>query len=333
MSDLLEIRRLRVSYHTMAGEIQAVRGVDLSVGENEVVAVVGESGCGKSVTARSILRLVRRPAGDIKSGSEILFRGENVLSFDKKRLRRYRGGECSIVFQDPLSALNPTMRSGRQIEENLRAHSGISAAAARAEAVELLRRVGFDDPARRARQYPHELSGGMRQRVMIAIAFSNRPSLLIADEPTTALDVTIQSRVLELLRELQVETRASIVLITHDLGVVAGIAKRIYVMYAGRIVESGSSEDIFYHTAHPYTKALLASVPRMTMQSKLPLPYIQGVPPELIDPPSGCAFAERCALCMDICRREEPKLTESNGRHSTACWFETLPGTDGGGLL
>jgi oligopeptide transport system ATP-binding protein len=333
MSDLLEVRDLCVSYHTTSGELHAVRGVNLEVGHNEVVAIVGESGCGKSVTARSIMGLVSRPSGKIKEGSEIVFQGENILNFEEKRLRSYRGGECSIVFQDPLSSLNPTMRAGAQIVENLLAHSKISRRMANAKAVELLRRVGFDEPERRARQYPYELSGGMRQRIMIAIACSNRPKLLIADEPTTALDVTIQSRVLALLRELQSELRTSVLLITHDFGVVAGMAERIYVMYAGQIVEAGMSDDIFYRTRHPYTKALLMSVPRMSMPCKKPLPYICGTPPDLLSPPVGCAFAERCGQRMNICLDCPPKLTKRAGRHSVACWLDSLPESDVVGLL
>jgi oligopeptide transport system ATP-binding protein len=324
MDELLRVENLRVSYHTYAGEVHAVRDVSFSVGENEVVAIVGESGCGKSVTARSILGLIKRPAGEIKAGSKITFQGENVLSFSGRRLRKYRGGECSIVFQDPLSALNPTTRIGNQIAENILAHRDVSKKEALDEAALILEKVGIEDPRRRVRQYPHELSGGMRQRVMIAIAFSCRPRLLIADEPTTALDVTIQNRVIELLRELHRETKTSIILITHDLGVVAGITERVYVMYAGKIVESGSTANIFYHARHPYTKALLASVPRMTMPGKEPLPYITGTPPDLAAPPVGCAFAPRCAHCMNICMEQMPDTTGFGSGHSLSCWLQSL---------
>ncbi|MDR1902467.1 MAG: ABC transporter ATP-binding protein [Treponema sp.] len=324
MAELLKVENLRVSYHTYAGEIRAVRDVSFSVGENEIVAIVGESGCGKSVTARSILGLIKKPAGEIKTGSKIDFNGENVLSFSGKRRQNYLGGECSIVFQDPLSALNPTMRIGRQIVENILVHRSISRNEAMVEAVRILGKVGIDDPERRSRQYPHELSGGMRQRVMIAIAFSCRPKLLIADEPTTALDVTIQSRVIELLRELHRETKTSIILITHDLGIVAGIAERVYVMYAGKIVESGSTSNIFYHSQHPYTKALLASVPRMTMANKEPLPYIIGTPPDLAVPPAGCAFAPRCKHCMNICVEQQPEPVAYGSGHTLSCWLQSL---------
>jgi oligopeptide transport system ATP-binding protein len=324
MDELLAVENLQVSYHTYAGEVYAVRDVSFSVGENEIVAIVGESGCGKSVTARSILGLIKRPAGEIKAGSRINFRGENILSFSGRRFREYRGGECSIVFQDPLSALNPTARIGNQIAENILVHRDVSKKEALAEAVRILDKAGIEDPRRRIHQYPHELSGGMRQRVMIAIAFSCRPRLLIADEPTTALDVTIQNRVIELLRELHRETKTSIILITHDLGVVAGIAGRIYVMYAGKIVESGSTANIFYHARHPYTKALLASVPRMTMANKNPLPFIIGTPPDLAAPPKGCAFAPRCPRCMNICVEQEPGITGFGNGHSLSCWLQSL---------
>lgn len=324
MGELLRVKNLQVSYHTYAGEIKAVRDVSFSVGENEIVAIVGESGCGKSVTARSILGLIKRPAGEIKAGSKINFRGEDVVSFSGRRLREYRGGECSIVFQDPLSALNPVMRIGKQIAENILTHRDVSKKEALAEAVRILDNVGIEDPLRRLHQYPHELSGGMRQRVMIAIAFSCRPQLLIADEPTTALDVTIQNRVIELLKELHRETKTSIILITHDLGVVAGIAERVYVMYAGKIVESGSTANIFYHAQHPYTLALLASVPRMAMPNKEPLPFIVGTPPDLAAPPKGCAFAPRCIHCMNICIEQEPVLTGFGSGHFLACWLQSL---------
>lgn len=232
---LLEVKDLRVSYHTYAGEVQSVRGVSFDVEKGETVAVVGESGCGKSVTARSIMHLLKTPPAEIKEGSEILFRGENVLAFDEKRLCSYRGGEAAIIFQDALAALNPTMTVGKQITENLRHHKKISRREAMAQAVELLRMVGIPQPERRVKQYPHEFSGGMRQRVMIAIAFACDPQLLIADEPTTALDVTIQSQIVDLIKKLQREKGTAVILITHDLGVVASIAQRIVVMYSGKI--------------------------------------------------------------------------------------------------
>jgi oligopeptide transport system ATP-binding protein len=228
------------------------------------------------------------------------------------------------VFQDPLSALNPTARIGNQIAENILAHRDVSKKEALAEAVRILEKVGIEDPQRRVHQYPHELSGGMRQRVMIAIAFSCRPQLLIADEPTTALDVTIQTRVLELLQELHRETKTSIILITHDLGVVAGIAEKVYVMYAGKIVESGSTASIFYHARHPYTKALLASVPRMTMTNKEPLPFIIGTPPDLAAPPKGCTFAPRCIHCMNICVEQHPDVAGFGSGHFLSCWLQSL---------
>ena len=248
---LLEVKNLRVSYHTYAGEVQSVRGVSFTVNKGETVAVVGESGCGKSVTAKSIMRLIKTPPAEIKEGSEIIFDGEDVLQFNEKRLCAYRGGEVAMVFQDALAALNPTMTVGNQIIENLRHHTKLSKKEAKARAVELLRMVGIPQPESRVDQYPHEFSGGMRQRVMIAIAFACDPKLLIADEPTTALDVTIQAQIIDLIKALQKEKNASVILITHDLGVVANIADRIVVMYAGQIVERGTSIEVSTTRATP----------------------------------------------------------------------------------
>ena len=265
---LLEVNNLRVSYHTYAGEVQSVRGVSFTVNKGETVAIVGESGCGKSVTAKSIMRLIKTPPAEIKEGSSIVFNGEDVLKFNEKRLCAYRGGEVAMVFQDALAALNPTMTVGNQIMENLRHHTKLSKKEAKARAVELLRMVGIPQPESRVDQYPHEFSGGMRQRVMIAIAFACDPQLLIADEPTTALDVTIQAQIIDLLKDLQKEKNASVILITHDLGVVANIADRIVVMYAGQIVERGPSVEVFHHPRHPYTNALLEAVPRLDLENK-----------------------------------------------------------------
>jgi oligopeptide transport system ATP-binding protein len=321
MAKLLEVKDLRVSYHTYAGEVQAVRGITFDVNREEVVAVVGESGCGKSVTAKSVLGLIKQPPGEILAGSQIVFEGRNLLKFSEKDWRTFRGGECAIIFQDPLAALNPTMRVGAQIAESLRAHKGASRAKALKLAIELLDAVGIDEPERRARQYPHELSGGMRQRVMIAIAFACKPKLLIADEPTTALDVTIQSKILKLLNDLRHETKASVILITHDLGIVANLAQKIIVMYAGRIVEKGSCHNIFYRPKHPYTVALLESIPRLDAASKARLPSIEGTPPDLIAPPVGCAFAARCQHYMEICCTSEPPAVTFEVDHIGACWL------------
>lgn len=320
MSKLLEISGLRVSYHTYQGEVQSVRGVNLDIGREESVALVGESGCGKSVTGKSILRLIQSP-GEILPGSRILFDGKDVMDLSKKELRAYRGGQAAIIFQDALASLNPTMTVGRQIAENLLRHRNMRRRDAKAEAVRLLEAVGIPDPERRVGQYPHEFSGGMRQRVMIAIAFACRPELLIADEPTTALDVTIQSQIIKLLKQLQRENHTSILMITHDLGVVASLAQRIYVMYSGIIVEQGSSGDIFYRPRHPYTKALLRSVPRLDSGSKEVLASIPGTPPDLLAPPEGCPFASRCQYAMPVCTREMPESTEFTPHHRASCWL------------
>ena len=254
---ILEVKNLRVSYHTYAGEVKAVRGVSFELETGQALAIVGESGCGKSVTAKSIMGLIKKPQGEIKEGSEILYNNVNILDYSKKQWQDYKGGECAIIFQDALAALNPTMRVGKQIMENLMAHKHMKKDEAKKEAVEMLRRVGIPEPEKRVRQYPHQFSGGMRQRVMIAIAFACDPKLLICDEPTTALDVTIQSQILDIIKELQKKHNTSVIMITHDLGVVANIAQEIAVMYSGMIVERGKSEDIFYGPRHPYTRALI----------------------------------------------------------------------------
>ncbi|WP_040192709.1 ABC transporter ATP-binding protein [Clostridium culturomicium] len=321
MGKLLEVNNLRVSYHTYAGEVQSVRGITFDVEEGEALAIVGESGCGKSVTAKSIMGLIKKPAGEIKAGSEILYRGQNILNFSKKEWSEYRGGESAIIFQDALAALNPTMTVGKQIAENLIMHKNMSKAEALKEAVNMLRLVGIPNPEERVKQYPHEFSGGMRQRVMIAIAFACDPKLLIADEPTTALDVTIQSQIMDLIKKLQKELNTSVILITHDLGVVANVAKRIVVMYSGNIVEKGSCEDIFYNPKHPYTLALLSAVPRLDLKNKQELASIEGTPPDLIAPPKGCPFSTRCKYCMEICCEKAPEYTEFGYGHVAACWL------------
>ena len=320
MDNLLEIRNLRVSFHGYQGEVQAVRGVDMDIGREQTVALVGESGCGKSVTGKSILRLIQSP-GEILPGSVIRFDGQDVLAMSRKELQSFRGGRASIIFQDALAALNPTMTVGRQIMENLLHHRNMNKKEARAEAIRLLNAVGIPEAERRVDQYPHEFSGGMRQRVMIAIAFACAPKLLIADEPTTALDVTIQFQILQLLKKLQSEHQTSILIITHDLGVVAGIAQRICVMYGGMIVERGTSDDIFYHAKHPYTGALLRAVPRLDEESKKTLDSIEGTPPDLIAPPAGCPFAARCQYAMPVCEREFPPETVFSGDHAAYCWL------------
>ena len=321
MEELLKVNGLRVSFHTYAGEVKAVRGVSFSLRKGEALALVGESGCGKSVTAKAIMGLIKAPQGEILEGSEILYRGKNILTYSRQEWRNYRGGECAIVFQDALAALNPTMRVGRQIAENLMIHSRMSRKEADRQAIELLRMVGIPEPERRVRQYPHQFSGGMRQRVMIAIAFACNPNILICDEPTTALDVTIQEQIMSMIRDLQKERNTSVILITHDLGVVAGMAQSIVVMYSGMIVEKGCTEDVFYHPKHPYTWALIRSVPRIDRETGRALESIPGVPPDLLSPPEGCPFSTHCRYCMDICRSEMPAETDFGNGHGASCWL------------
>ena len=319
MKNILEVKDLKVSYHSYAGEVKSVRGVSFSVGEGESVAIVGESGCGKSVTAKTIMGLIQTPPGEIKEGSQILFDGKNILEQTRQEWESYRGKECSIVFQDALAALNPTLTIGRQIAEKLQIHTDMKKEEAYAEAERLLTLVGIPNPAKRLKQYPHEFSGGMRQRAMIAIALACQPRLLIADEPTTALDVTIQADIIELLKNLQKEFGMAVIMITHDLGIVADIAKRIVVMYAGKVVENGSNYDIFYHPRHPYTKALLRAVPRLDSEEDQVLESIEGTPPDMINPPTGCAFSTRCSHCMKICQKSEPPEFEFEDGHPAHC--------------
>ncbi|MEO3944172.1 ABC transporter ATP-binding protein [Gorillibacterium sp. CAU 1737] len=322
MDKLLEVKDLAVSYHTYAGEVQAVRGITFDVHRGETVAVVGESGCGKSVTARAIMGLIQKPQGEIKPNSQILYNGQDITKMSRRELRRYRGRESAIIFQDALSSLNPTMKVGKQIMEGLTNHTKIRRSEARRKALELLTKVGIPNPERRLHQYPHQFSGGMRQRVMIAIALACNPKLLIADEPTTALDVTIQAQILLLIKKLQRETEASVIMITHDLGVVANMADRIVVMYAGKIVEAGTAEDIFYEPQHPYTIALLNAVPKLTDEDEIvDLESIPGTPPDLISPPTGCPFAARCKHAMELCLQHEPEPMVFTGEHQAACWL------------
>ena len=318
---ILEVKNLRVSYHTYAGEVKAVRGVQFSLEKGQALAIVGESGCGKSVTAKSIMGLIKAPQGEIKENSEILYHGENILKYNKKQWQHYKGGECAIIFQDALASLNPTMRVGKQIMENLMGHKNMTKQEAAKEAVEMLRMVGIPEPEKRVRQYPHEFSGGMRQRVMIAIAFACDPKILICDEPTTALDVTIQGQILDIIKNLQKKNQTSVIMITHDLGVVANIAQKIAVMYSGIIVESGTCEDIFYRPRHPYTWALMNSVPRLDLDNKEQLVTIEGTIPDMIHPPKGCAFCPRCEEAMKICIEEQPPEMQMPDGHFASCWL------------
>lgn len=317
---ILEVKDLHVSFDTYAGEVKAVRGVSFYLNKAEAIAIVGESGCGKSVTAQSIMKLIPMPPGRIKSGN-IIFNGVDITNFSDKKMEAIRGSEIGMIFQDPMTSLNPTMMVGKQIAEGLIKHQHLSKKEAMTKAVEMLKLVGIPNPDKRAGQYPHEFSGGMRQRAMIAIALACNPKLLIADEPTTALDVTIQAQILDLMKELKSKLDTSIILITHDLGVVADMAERIIVMYAGEVVESGSVYDIFYNPQHPYTWGLLKSVPRLDAENKEQLIPITGTPPDLFAPPKGCAFAARCKYSMEVCYETPPCNMEYNKDHFAACWL------------
>ncbi|WP_026486618.1 ABC transporter ATP-binding protein [Caldanaerobius polysaccharolyticus] len=315
---LLEVKDLEVSFFTYAGEVKAVRGVSFSLDQGEAIAIVGESGCGKSVTVHSIMRLIPSPPGKIKKGS-IVFNGRELVGCSEKQMQAIRGSEIGMIFQDPMTSLNPTMTIGQQIAETLVKHQNMSRSQALERAVEMLKLVQIPNPHRRIHQYPHEFSGGMRQRAMIAIALACNPKLLIADEPTTALDVTIQAQIIDLMKELQQKMGTSIILITHDLGIVADIAQRVIVMYAGQVVEYGNLDDIFYRARHPYTWGLLQSVPRLDVKENRRLIPIDGTPPDLLAPPKGCAFADRCKYAMRICKEEQPPVYDLGSGHGCAC--------------
>ncbi len=314
---LLTLRGLRVSFATDAGPVPAVRGVDLAVGEGETLALVGESGCGKSVTALSILRLLPTPPGSYDAGT-IEFAGEDLLRVPEERIRAVRGNDIAMIFQEPMTSLNPVFRVGDQVAEAIELHERVSGNEARKRAIEALRRVGIPAPEQRVDEYPHQLSGGLRQRVMIAMALACSPRLLIADEPTTALDVTIQAQILELMAKLQRELGMAVLLITHDLGVVAETAHRVAVMYAGRIVEESAVGPLFERPRHPYTAGLLRSRPRLDLAGGRLVP-IEGSVPDALHVPAGCAFHPRCPLATERCRSEEPPLVAQDG-HRFACW-------------
>ena len=316
---LLEIKDERLSFFTPAGEVKALNGVSFSMEEGEVLGIVGESGSGKSVTAYSVMGLTAYPGKLI--GGTINLNGHQIDKMSEKEMRKIRGNEVSIIFQDPMTSLNPVYTIGNQITEVICLHTGKSKKEAHDRAKELLELVGINEPAKRLKQYPHELSGGMRQRVMIAIALACEPKLLIADEPTTALDVTIQAQILELMQELRKKLGMSIIMITHDLGVVASMCERIAVMYAGHIVEYGTADEIFYEPKHEYTKGLIKSIPKLNVQETERLIPIEGQPVDLLNPPAGCPFAPRCANCMKICLREMPPKTELSDTHYSQCWL------------
>ncbi|HOQ75263.1 MAG TPA: ABC transporter ATP-binding protein [Thermoclostridium sp.] len=331
---LLNIQNERLSFFTPAGEVKALNDISIKMNQGEVLGIVGESGSGKSVTAYSIMGLIEH-GGRIIGGS-VDFNGHRVNEMSEKEMQKIRGNEVSIIFQDPMTSLNPVFTIGNQIREVIMLHTNKSKKEAQERAEELLALVGINEPKKRLKQYPHELSGGMRQRVMIAMALACEPKLLIADEPTTALDVTIQAQILELMMELRSKIDMSIILITHDLGIVANMCEKIAVMYAGKIVEYGTTEDIFYNPKHEYTKGLLGSIPVLTDTEHKRLVPIEGTPVDLLNPPAGCPFAPRCNSCMKICLREMPEYTYITDQHYSACWllqkeaFEASQGGDNG---
>jgi oligopeptide/dipeptide ABC transporter ATP-binding protein len=317
---LLEVRDLKVSFRTEDGLVQAVGGVSLSLSQGETLGIVGESGSGKSVTMMSVMRLINDP--NARFEGEVLYKGHDLMTLNREQMREIRGTGIAMIFQDPMTSLNPVYRVGWQIAEQIRAHENVSKQAARARAIELLAAVGIPQAAERVDNYPHEFSGGMRQRVMIAMAVSCHPDILIADEPTTALDVTIQAQILSLLRKLKDEFGTAVVLITHDMGVVADMADRIAVMYAGRIVEQGSRREVFYDAQHPYTWGLLGSIARLDRPKPRRLATIPGQPPSLLRLPEGCAFGDRCAHRFELCDERPPLLARVDGDHLDACHLE-----------
>ena len=325
---LLEVKDLRVSFFTPAGEVKAVGGISYELNDGEVMGIVGESGSGKSVEAYSIIGLLQSP-GKVVGGS-ILFEGENVLEFSEQRMRSFRGNEVSMIFQSPMTCLNPVYTIGNQLIEALRCHNEeVTHKEAYDRAREMLELVGIHDSARRMKQYPHELSGGMRQRVMIAMGLICSPKLLIADEPTTALDVTIQAQILELMKDIRQKTGMAIIFITHNLGVVADICDKISVMYAGKIVEQGSVDEIFYNPSHPYTKGLLRSMPRVDAEQYERLIPIEGTPVDMLNPPEGCPFGPRCEHCMKVCLKHNPPNISISDGHTAACWLLSMPKKEG----
>jgi oligopeptide/dipeptide ABC transporter ATP-binding protein len=315
---LLDVRNLSVNFYTQDGVVHAVDGVSFNVNRGETIALVGESGCGKTVSALSILRLIPDPPGKIVSG-EIFFDGTDILALPMNQMLDIRGDKIAMIFQEPLTALDPVLTIGRQITEALERHRDMYGQVAQDEAIRLLKLVGIPQPDQRVKEYPHQFSGGMRQRAMIALAISCEPQLIIADEPTTVVDVTIQAQLLELIRGITERLNTALILITHNLGIVARYAHRVYVMYAGHIVEHGSSLDIYQHPHHPYTQGLLASVPRLDEPRKTRLQPVEGQPPDLIQLPPGCAFGPRCSRCTNSCRESAPPLIEITPGHFTAC--------------
>ena len=317
---LLEVKGLKTQFFTQDGVVRAVDDVTFHVMPGETLGIVGESGCGKSMTGLSIMRLIPNPPGKIVSG-QIVFNGNDILQMSDDEVRRIRGNDIAMIFQDPMTSLNPVLTINRQISESLQLHMGMNKDQAKTRSIELLNMVGIPNAHERVDQYPHQFSGGMRQRVMIAMALSCNPQLLIADEPTTALDVTIQAQILDLMRTLQNETGAGVIMITHSMGVVAGMADRVQVMYAGHVIETSSTEEIFANPRHPYTVGLMKSIPRLDAQRKEKLEPIRGLPPDLIDLPDMCPFVPRCNYAREKCEQKNPPLLEVKPGHYSACWF------------
>lgn len=317
--NILEINNLKTVFKSRGQEVQAVRGVSFSVGESEIVGLVGESGSGKSVTMKAVLGILPENA-EISSDSMKL-NGTELSGLSEEEYRKLRGKDMTMIFQDPMTALNPLLKVGKQLEEVILRHSKCSKEEAKKKAVEMLGKVGIPTPEQRVKQYPHEFSGGMRQRVLIAMALACEPKLLIADEPTTALDVTIQAQILDLLKELKEEYQTSIVLITHDMGVMATVCSKIAIMYGGLIMETGTADEIFYNPKHPYTKALLRAIPSLDLKEGERLQSIEGLPPSLIDPPKGCPFAERCEYANEKCKNEMPKYHQFSETHRSMCFL------------
>ncbi|MCD6289598.1 MAG: ABC transporter ATP-binding protein [Anaerolineae bacterium] len=321
MDTLLEVKDLRTQFFTQDGVVHAVNGISYELHRGETLAIVGESGCGKSVSVLSLIRLIPQPPGKIVGG-EVWFDGQDLLKLDEDDLRRIRGNRIAMIFQDPMTSLNPVLTIGQQVEEALQLHLGMSKHQARQRSIELLEMVGIPDAAARIDDYPHQFSGGMRQRVMIAMGLSCNPEILIADQPTTALDVTIQAQIVDLVKRLKNEVGMAIIWITHDLGVVAGLAERVIVMYAGYIVEEAEVNDLYADPRHPYTLGLLRSIPRLDRVRQEKLQPIEGLPPDLLDPPKGCPFAPRCKYRIDRCWEENPPLRVVAPNHRAACWID-----------
>lgn len=325
--EVLKIEDLSISFYTPVGEVKAVDSINYTLHENEIMGIVGESGSGKSVESYGIMGLLQEP-GKVKSG-KILFKGENVLDYDKNKMSEFRGAKCSMIFQNPMTCLNPVYTIGNQLMEALLVHKKCLKDEAYQKAVDMLDSVGISNPKRRMKQYPHELSGGMRQRVMIGMGLICEPDILIADEPTTALDVTIQAQILELIKEFQNKSKMSVIFITHNLAVVAQICDTVSVMYAGRIVEQGSVEEIFYNPKHPYTKGLLKSMPRIDSKEQVRLESIKGTPVDMLNPPEGCGFSTRCEHCMNICLKKEPPMLEMGNGHRSKCFLHIKESING----